>query len=120
MIEKRASSRIDVNLRAVFREGKNEAFRTQITNISSGGLFMKTPQYLKIGTDVTVDIDAENIGQIIWVSGHVVRIAKTGVAVEITDTNKTNFEMFLETEKRMAARFKYSKNINSKNRFRLT
>ncbi len=118
MIEKRASSRIDVKLNAVFREDKQEPSRTQITNISSGGLFMKTPKYLKIGTDVTVDIDAENIGRIIWVSGHIVRVTKTGVAVEITDTNKTNFEIFLETEKRMASKFKYVLKPKPRDRFR--
>lgn len=117
MIEKRASNRIEVELKAVFREGRHETFRTQITNISSGGLFMKTPLYLRIGTDVTIDIDAENLGRITWVSGHVVRTTKTGVAVEFTDTDKTNFEMFLETEKHMASKFKYTPKTKPRYKF---
>jgi len=118
MIEKRASNRIEVELKAVFHEGKHEAFRTKITNISSGGLFMKTSQFLGIGTDIMIDIDAENIGRITWVSGHVVRITKTGVAVEFTDKDKTNFEMLLETEKRMSSKFKYAPKTKPGNRFR--
>jgi Tfp pilus assembly protein PilZ len=118
MLEKRTSNRINVELKAVFREGKQEPFRTQITNISSGGLFMKTPVYLRIGTDVMIDIDAENIGRITWVAGHVVRTTKTGVGVEFTDRDKTNFEMLLETEKRMESKFKYVQKPKPRSRFR--
>jgi Tfp pilus assembly protein PilZ len=118
MIEKRESNRIEVELKAVFREGKQEAFPTRITNISSGGLFMVTPRYLRIGTDIAIDIDAENLGRVTWVFGHVVRTTKTGVAVEFTDKDKTNFEMLLETEKRMASRFKYAPKTKPGYRFR--
>lgn len=117
MIEKRVSNRINVELKAVFHEGKHETFRTQITNISSGGLFMKTPRYLGLGADIMIDIDAENIGRITWVSGHVVRINKTGVAVEFTDWDKTNFEIFLEKERQMTSKFRYAPKIKPKKRF---
>lgn len=115
MNENRSSERIDVGLKALFREGTTGVFNAKIKNISMGGLFLETPQSFRHGTDITVDIDAENIGQIIGVYGRVVRTTQSGVAVEFTQTDKTSLDMLLKAEKFMASKIKPARKTNQKN-----
>ncbi len=106
MNEKRADERTDVRLNALFRKDDSYTFRTKIVNISMGGLFMETPQFMKPGTDISIDIDAENIGHIIGVYGHVVRNTSSGLAVEFTRTNDSILDRLIKTEKYMSTKTK--------------
>jgi Tfp pilus assembly protein PilZ len=105
MIERRVNERTGVNLRAVFRKDDSYVISAMVTNISMGGLFMKTPFYLKCGTNVAVDIDAENIGQVIGVYGLVVRNTETGTAVEFAQVNP-NLDRLIKTERFMAEKIR--------------
>jgi Tfp pilus assembly protein PilZ len=116
MNERRNVERINVGLKALFRKDDNEVFDAKVRNISMGGLFMETPQPLKLGTDIAVDIDAENIGRIMWVFGHVVRENESGVAIEFSNTDKTNLDLLLKAEKFMASKIKTAKKPNPRSR----
>jgi Tfp pilus assembly protein PilZ len=104
MDEKRANERTDVKLNALFHKNDSYTFRTRITNISMGGLFLETHQFMKLGTDISVDIDAENIGQIIGVYGHVVRNTRSGLAVEFSRVDDSMLDRLIRTEKYMSAK----------------
>ena len=112
MNDRRASNRIKVGLKALFHEGNTGVFNTKITNISTSGLFMETPQFLRLGTDINIDIDAENIGSIMSVLGHVVRITQSGVAIEFTHTDKPSLDRLLKVEKFMASKIKPARKTN--------
>jgi hypothetical protein len=102
MIEKRTNERTDVRLNALFRKDDSYILRTKVINISMGGLFMETPQFMKPGTDISIDIDAENIGHIIGVYGHVVRNTSSGLAVEFTRVDDSTLDRLIKTEKYMS------------------
>jgi Tfp pilus assembly protein PilZ len=115
MNEKRTNDRINVGLKALFREGNSGAYNTRITNISMGGLFMVTSQLLNLGTEIVIDIDAENIGRIIGVSGHVVRNTRLGMAVEFINPDETGLDSLIKAEKFMAIKIKSSRKTNQRN-----
>ncbi len=106
MNEKRANERTEVKLNALFRKDDSYTFRTKILNISMGGLFMETPHFMKLGTDISIDIDAENIGHIIGVYGHVVRNTRSGLAVEFTRADDLILDRLIKTEKYMSNKTK--------------
>ena len=112
MNEGRFSERIDVGLKALYRECDTGVFNAKITNISTGGLFMETSQSLRLGADIKVDIDVENIGRITWVMGHVIHMTQSGVAVEFTHTDKTSLDRLLKAEKFMASKIKPARKTN--------
>lgn len=109
MIEKRTNERTDVRLNALFRKDDSYILRTKVINISMGGLFMETPQFMKPGTDISIDIDAENIGHIIGVYGHVVRNTSSGLAVEFTRVDDSILDRLIKTEKYMSAKMNVDK-----------
>jgi hypothetical protein len=115
MNERRTSNRIKVGLKALFHEGNTGVFNTKITNISTSGLHMETPQFLRLGTDINIDIDAENIGSIMSVFGHVVRITQSGVAIEFTHTDKPSLDRLLKAEKYMASKIKPARKTDLRN-----
>ena len=104
MMEKRSEPRINAALKGIYRTDAEKPFRAKIKNLSRTGLFMETTEDFKIGKDISIDIDAENIGRIVWVNGHVVRTTKLGAAVEFTQTDERNLEMLIDTEKLMLSR----------------
>ncbi|HEY9162591.1 MAG TPA: PilZ domain-containing protein [Desulfomonilia bacterium] len=106
MNDKRAHERTDVRLNALFRKDDSYIFRTKVINISMGGLFMETSQFMKPGTNISVDIDAENIGQIIGVHGHVVRNTGSGLAVEFASVDNSILDRLIEREKYMSIKKK--------------
>ena len=99
MINRRTSTRINVNLRALLHNG-DEVSKARIVNLSTGGVFLWT-EYpdLRPGTDVGIDIDGENVGHILGVSGHVIHKNKLGLAIEITQADK-NLGLLIEREGR--------------------
>jgi hypothetical protein len=115
MTEKRTSDRINVGLKALFREGDSQAYHTRITNISMGGLFMVTSHILDLGTEIVIDIDAENLGRIIGVSGQVIRNTRLGMGIKFTRTEETGLDGLIKTEKFMALKNKSAGKVNQKN-----
>lgn len=113
MMERRSSERIKVNLRGIFYKNGSSALGSRVTNISMSGLFMEIPNYIKLGADILIDIDAENIGQIIGVSGHVVRNTESGVAIEFSQFDEACLERLISTEKYMARKFRPDRVISS-------
>jgi hypothetical protein len=116
MNERRISERAEVELKALFHEVNSQAYHTRITNISMGGLFMVTTQFLSPGTEIVIDIDADNICRIVGVSGHVVRSTRLGVAVEFTHTDETDLAMLMNAEMYMATKIKSVRKTTQRNR----
>jgi Tfp pilus assembly protein PilZ len=102
MSEKRSCTRTEVELRALIHEIPGEGYHARITNIGKGGLFLVTPMRLRIGTDVIVDIDAETIGSVIGIRGHIVRSTEGGMAVEFTHADEKSLEKLISVEGAMA------------------
>lgn len=114
MIEKRNSERTKVALNAFFHNERSETFPTRIRNISMSGMFMETPRFIRQGTKISVDIDAENLGRVLGVYGQVVRSTDTGVGLEFTSINGHDLDMLIEREKFIASKKKRASGTSSR------
>jgi len=114
MSERRSCTRTEVELKALIREIPGEGYHARITNIGKGGLFLVTPRRLRLGTDIIVDIDAETIGSVIGVRGHIVRLTDGGMAVEFTHADEKTLEMLINVEGAMTIKKQKPQAIFSK------
>ena len=98
MKDRRSNKRVNVDIKAILHNG-DEVARARIINLDKGGLFLWTQwPDLKPGTDVSIDIDGENIG-VLGITGYIVRRCPLGLAVEIKETDN-NFGRLVERESR--------------------
>lgn len=78
--------RFSLNLPSLLWTGnghKEHKIETQTENVCAGGAFFKAEQTLPVGTDVKIDmlIPLDRLKSLIKVSGTVIRVDKTGMAI---------------------------------------
>jgi hypothetical protein len=95
MDEKRKSSRTSVNLKVIFMGDSMSYSRGKVNNISKGGMFVQTESPQDTGEYILASIDVDNMGQIAWAQGRVVRKTDSGMAIEFTRTDSRGIESII-------------------------
>jgi hypothetical protein len=95
MDEKRKSSRTSVNLKVIFMGDSMNYSRGKVNDISKGGMFVQTESPQETGVYILASIDVDNMGQIAWAQGRVVRKTDSGMAIEFTRTDSRGIESII-------------------------
>jgi hypothetical protein len=95
MDEKRKSLRTSVNLKVIFMGDSMNYSRGKVNNISKGGMFIQTEFPQDNGMYILASIDVDNMGQIAWAQGRVVRKADSGMAIEFTRTDTRGIDSII-------------------------
>lgn len=100
--EKRRATRKLLRIEARYQDPESKILKGVLRNISLSGLYIETPNTLEAQTKIHMCLDATDLGKVIDVSGHVVRVDENkGMAVEFDDKESREIRLLLSSLRKL-------------------
>lgn len=100
--ENRQHSRKLLRIEARYQDAKGTVLKGTVRDLSLGGVFIETGYPLELQTNITVSLDAVDIGKVIDVYGIVVRVVPhKGMGIEFANKNHRDIRLFLHAMRKL-------------------
>ena len=97
LYDRRRSERVKVDMNVVYQaEGIDQEIKAHVSDISEGGMILETPRPSGKGRYVSANLFGDKPGQYFYVRGRVLRKTDSGMAVEITHSDKDIHKLISE------------------------
>ncbi len=97
LYDRRRSERVKVDMNVVYQaEGLDREIKAHVSDISEGGMLLETQRPSNKGRYVSANLFGDRPGQYFYVRGRVLRKTHTGMAVEITHSDKDIHKLISE------------------------
>ena len=84
MENNRTSRRVRVNLMVAYCDDNRASRMGSVRDISMEGMYIHTGIRPVVHDHISASINMENLGKVIWITGRIVRMTDTGMAVMFT------------------------------------
>ncbi|MBN2298937.1 MAG: PilZ domain-containing protein [Deltaproteobacteria bacterium] len=100
--ENRQHSRKLLRIEARYQDAKGAVLKGTVRDLSLGGVFIETGYPLERQTNITISLDAVDIGKVIDVHGMVVRVVPhTGMGIEFENKNLRDIRLLLHAMRKL-------------------
>lgn len=100
--EKRRHSRRLLRIEARYQNATGRVLKGMARDLSLGGVFIETDYPLEMETNITLSLDAVDIGKVIYVHGIVVRIVPyKGMGIRFISDNKRDIELLIHAMRKL-------------------
>ena len=97
LYDRRRSNRVKVDMNVVYQaEGIEHEIKAHVSDISEGGILLETQRPSNKGRYVSANLFGDKPGQYFYVRGRVLRKTDSGMAVEITHSDKDIHKLISE------------------------
>ena len=97
LYDRRRSERVKVDMNVVYQaEGIEHEIKAHVSDISEGGILLETQRPSNKGRYVSANLFGDKPGQYFYVRGRVLRKTDSGMAVEITHSDKDIHKLISE------------------------